>query len=307
VAPFAAFAFALLAWEALASVSIRLGLRFGARTLRTTSTILLCGVILLASTGARAGRDGAASADARAEDEQRSVAEIAAWEALAARTPQDPHILVGLGLARARAGLGSEASRAFLTAALYARDPALASLAYFDLGVTALGRGELEAARDAFFDALALAPADDEARFNLEWALRALREVVPPPAPRGLSPTNEADRKPSDTADPHSAAAGARGSSEPGAKEEQPADSSGGDARPSPGGAPSAGEGSPSTGAADRQAAADASSGAQAPALDAPEAARWLDAVQDDPGRALRDAARRAGGGERSPERSPGW
>jgi Ca-activated chloride channel family protein len=305
VVPFAAIAFALLVWEALASVSIRLRLRGGARALRTTRSTLLCGALLFTSTPSRAATDGA-QPGRDAQEEQRSAAEIAAWEVLAERTPQDPNVLVGLGLARARAGLGSEASRAFLAAALYARDPALASLAYFDLGVTALGRGELEVARDAFFDALALAPGDDEARFNLEWALRALREVVPPPAPRGLGPSNEMDRKPSESADPRSTASGASDSREPGAKDEQP-ESSGGDARPSPGGAPSAAEGTPSEAAAEQRAAADAASGAQAPALEQNEAARWLDAVQDDPGRALRDAARRAGGGERSPERTPGW
>ena len=55
-----------------------------------------------------------------------------------------------------------------MRAALSTNDPALAGLAWYDLGVAALEMGDLERARDAFFDALALTPFDREARFNLE-------------------------------------------------------------------------------------------------------------------------------------------
>jgi Ca-activated chloride channel family protein len=110
---------------------------------------------------------------------------VAALEAALRAHPRDPELLVRLGIARLERGRAEEAARAFGAAALVARDPELAALALYDLGVAQLEAGALEAARDAFFDALALAPADREARFNLEWTLRALasRPPEPPPAP----------------------------------------------------------------------------------------------------------------------------
>jgi tetratricopeptide (TPR) repeat protein len=284
VAPFAALAFALLAAElafgALAAALVGpLSLPSQATRRRSTlpalSTLL---VLLLAAPPRSRG----------AEPDGHALAGIPALEAAAAREPRDPTLLLRLGLARARAGLGPEAERAFLAAALYARDPGLASLAYFDLGVTALERGALERARDAFLDTLALSPADGEARFNLEWTLRALQEAPPP---RGAE-------SPSGAEDPRAGAAdderpgGAETSTERGARGGQ-----------GPHSEPDAGSGAP-TDNAPEAAAGDAP---QAAPLDAADTARWLHAVQDDPGRGLRDAARRAGGGERPPAQAPGW
>ena len=80
--------------------------------------------------------------------------------------------------ARARRHRGRRArARA---AALATREPALAALAYYHLGVAHLAAGELEEARLAFFDALALDPEDAIARFDLEWTLAALARRPPP-------------------------------------------------------------------------------------------------------------------------------
>jgi tetratricopeptide (TPR) repeat protein len=99
-------------------------------------------------------------------------------------SPRDPVLLVELGLERLALGRRDAARRAFLAAALSARDEGLAALAYYDLGVAALEEGDYEAARDAFFDALALDPSDREARYNLEWSLKALPgDETPPPLP----------------------------------------------------------------------------------------------------------------------------
>ncbi len=65
-----------------------------------------------------------------------------------------------------------------------ARDPGDAAVAYYDLGVLEAQRRRFDAARDAFLDALALAPDDAQARFNLEWSLRALTQVPAPPEQR---------------------------------------------------------------------------------------------------------------------------
>lgn len=98
-------------------------------------------------------------------------------------TPGDPALLVELGLERLARGRHDTARRAFLAAALTARDPELASLAYYDLGVAALEEADYAVARDAFFDALALRPGDRKARYNLEWTLKALPDDAPPPPP----------------------------------------------------------------------------------------------------------------------------
>jgi len=86
------------------------------------------------------------------------------------------------GLARLERGDTEGARRALRAAALATRETALAALAYYHLGVAHLAAGELEEARLAFFDALALDPEDAIARFDLEWTLAALARR-PPPSP----------------------------------------------------------------------------------------------------------------------------
>lgn len=107
--------------------------------------------------------------------------------------PDDVPLLVELGAARLERGRRDAAVRAFLAAAAKARTEREAAVAYHDLGVAYLEGDALEAARDAFFDALALRPDDERARFNLEWTLRALA-LQPPP--------QEAPPKPSPPAPP---------------------------------------------------------------------------------------------------------
>jgi tetratricopeptide (TPR) repeat protein len=119
------------------------------------------------------------------------------------RWPDDARALVALGVARAEAGDPVEAARAFAAAAVRARAGGDAALATYDLGVALLEAGDLAGARDAFFDALALAPGDRQAKFNLEWALRALESAPPPPEssePSGEPPPPDAE--PSDEATP---------------------------------------------------------------------------------------------------------
>lgn len=165
-----------------------------------------------------------------------------------------PRALIELGLAQLERARPAAAERAFLAAALTARDPSLAALAYYDLGVTALERGALERARGAFLDALALEPADRQARFNLEWTQQALA--------RGEA--NPARPPPEPSAEP-------RASPPPGPPETQAREP----AAPEP------------------------------EALDQEQLRIWLERVPDDPGFALRAAARRARG-ERSHE-APAW
>src|SRR5271169_1840425 len=109
-------------------------------------------------------------------------------EALVRARPADPLALLRLGLARSREGLHEDATRAYLAAGLDAHDPAVAALAWYDLGVAELAKGDLATARDAFFDALALEPHDPRTQFNLEWTLRALAEHPPPMSQKTREP-----------------------------------------------------------------------------------------------------------------------
>jgi Ca-activated chloride channel family protein len=208
--------------------------------------------------------------------------------------PDDPLALVAVGIARAEAGDAREAERAFLAAALRARDPRAAALAYYDLGVTALGRGDLEGARDAFLDALALAPDDREARFNLEWTLAALAEtpilMMAPPESDAKTPPREGPGQAPGRAGSEAGEADEAADGEV-PQEPQPAE---GEAAARPGETKGAAEGA-------RGAEVGRERAAPAPArLGAKEAARWLEAVRDDPGRALASAAQAA-----TPPRGP--
>ncbi len=162
VAPFAALAFALLALDTLGGLSRWRGLALGASAL-----------VMLGSVSS----------------EERAI------EAHLQARPDDARALLHLGIARAERGSHAEARRAFEAAALRARDPDLAATALYDLGVTALEERDLECARDAFFDALALRPRDRRAVYNLEWTLAALATRTPPPPSARPRPDPDAERQ----------------------------------------------------------------------------------------------------------------
>lgn len=217
VAPFAAAALALLALELAGPFRDR---RLARRGVALTALAL----VLVPLAGADPG-----AADPRAR------------------------VLLELGLGHAHAGRWEEAQRKFLAAALTARSEHRAALAYYDLGVALLETGALEEARDAFFDALALAPRDAAARFNLEWTLRALAAQTDEATEEELL-----EEQPAPTEVPFATdRAAAEQGSEPPRTE-------------APGRAPDP----------------------QLPAFDAEELKRWLAAVEDDPARGLRRTAR---------------
>jgi len=183
VAPVAALAFALLALE----------LARGGRRRRTTRPALAGALAATLAAGVLGST------------------ELRELEAEVRARPHDAGALVALGVARADAGDAEEAARAFFAAAAGADDPELAALAYYDLGVAELALGRWAAASQAFYDALALQPEDLEAKFNLEWSLRALRDTAPPadtepppaapPEPAGSrqEPAGASDPQPAET------------------------------------------------------------------------------------------------------------
>jgi len=264
------------------------------------------------------------------ETQREAESEALAWETLARTRTLHPSELLQLGVARARARRNDEASHAFRAVALGASDTGLAAIAYHDLGVLAVERGDFRAARDAFLDALALLPDDTKIRFNLEWTLRALA-VQPPPARPEQPPRSERDGDPGDRGDP--GGPGDRG--EPGDLDDgrngsqgreaqdhaRPNESSGSepdegpDSRPdsaaaSPG--PPQTEAAPGDDSAARGAAAGRGEGeagtsaerdiAPVPSLDRSQREMWLERAVDDPSRALRNAAAAGRVGRRNSE-----
>lgn len=248
VAPLAALAFALLLVEWIGGPQTLL-----ASLRRRRRSAVAAGVAALSLAAASIAAEGDT---------------IARLEALLRERPGDARLLVALGVARAEQGREEDAAFALRAAAIGAPDPRDAAVAYYDLGVLEVQRKRYEAARDAFLDALALAPEDREARFNLEWSLRALAEAPPEPEQRRA---DEAARQTGERPEPKrpdpSQPPGARKGDGPSPPSELPSPSAANGAEPGRG---------------------------FAPELSPDRAQQWLDAVTDDPGRALRAAARDA-------------
>ncbi len=248
VAPLAGLAFALLLVEWVG----------GPRTLLASLRVRRRGALAAGIAALTLAAVGVAS-------EGDSIARL---EALLRERPGDARLLIALGVARAEQGRDAEAAFALHAAAIGARDPGVAAVAHFDLGVLEVQRKRFAAARDAFLDALALAPDDREAQFNLEWSLHALAEVAAEPEQR--------------RADPAARETGER----PEPKQPDPNQPPG--PRKGDGPTPPAALASPST------ANGTEPGRSFAPELSPDRAQQWLDAVADDPGRALRAAARDA-------------
>jgi hypothetical protein len=138
-------------------------------------------------------------------------------------------------------------------------------------------------ARDAFFDALAYDPGDRQAKFNLEWSLRALESQTPPAPPEATRPPDEPPPEPDASAESEQA-------KEP---QQQPA--------PAPESEPDA--------AAQREGEGEAEAETEKPPpadvapLTPEEVARWLESVRDVPPPGLR----RAHEADSAPRSGPQW
>lgn len=189
--------------------------------------------------------------------------------------PPTPAQLLAVGHDYAEQGDWAAARRVFLAAAVTATDPGLAGLAQHNAGYAALQEGALEAARDAFFDSLALRPRNRRTQFDLEWTLRRLEAQWPPPPP-DAAPRSEPDAAPKPPEAP-----------EPSPDVDLRALHTAGQAE--------GGEAS--------------SDGARAGRvhLGAEERARWLERVEDDSGAALRAAAGEGARFAGRPRGAPTW
>ncbi|MCG8588488.1 MAG: VWA domain-containing protein [Proteobacteria bacterium] len=179
--PLAAAAFLLWSLEA---VFVRRRLR-----LRPVAALALFGGLLLGA----------------GPDAQRTATDLVAMlEDRARVAPLGGTDLVRLGLARAELGDTEAAERALEEAGLRGETPALRALAWYDLGVLAVGREDWKTARDHFWRALSENDDSPHTRFNYEWTRRralaqspAAAEAPPPrpPPARAEPPRRESTRR----------------------------------------------------------------------------------------------------------------
>ena len=110
--------------------------------------------------------------------------------------PEDSAALLRLGVARGAGGrLRRGGARVLRRRGARARPREPPPIAFYDLGVAPSRAAISRRARDAFFDAIALAPDDRRAQFNLEWTLRALA-TRPPPADERQAQEPKEETKP---------------------------------------------------------------------------------------------------------------
>ena len=146
------------------------------RKRRGWSAVLCGAILLLTGTGIdpfqNLYRDNRAGIKALGEDQTDEALE--AFSDAQALAPDDPRVLYNLGLALARKGQLTEADQAWKRASELAEGK-LQRDAWFNRGVAALSAKDPARAARAFGESLLVDPQDEEARRNLEFALRQLQ------------------------------------------------------------------------------------------------------------------------------------
>jgi Ca-activated chloride channel family protein len=120
---------------------------------------------------------------------------VEAFQSAQAASPDRPEAYYNAASALARSGQLRRAVAALEQAIAFADDE-LAAKAYYNLGNVYFEMSRFAEAISAYQDALRLNPEDQDARYNLELALR---RAAPPPA---MTPTTEAPAPPSDAPPP---------------------------------------------------------------------------------------------------------
>jgi Ca-activated chloride channel family protein len=147
------------------------------RTPRRASVALLCMLVLAFpfltgfgdSPGSRNRKGNKYYREGRFDDaltEYRSAQVVA---------PELPELAFNAGDALYRKGVVPDALKEYAKAA-GAADPTLAASASYNAGTAAMNAGDLETAVDLFKASLKLNPADQDAKHNLELALKLLQE-----------------------------------------------------------------------------------------------------------------------------------
>ena len=185
----AAVALLLAQWAIAEGARVRLPLRIGSRrSLHGAGLLGLFLTLLLAGCGGTAAHQkveegNAAYAAGRYDDA------LVAYDAAQDLLPGDPIVGYDIGNTLERLGRFEDAIKASRTAAQGADrndDSRTYVSALYAVGNHALQAQQLEAARDAYIDALLRDPSDADAKHNLELVLRVLQPDQTPP---GATPT----------------------------------------------------------------------------------------------------------------------
>lgn len=143
---------------------------------RLPSTLLLLILLVPGMTGFHFERPSPITEEGnRLLREGRADAALAAYDRALLELPGDPTVQLNRGAALFALGRLEAAQQEFERASL-AADPSLRADAFYDLGNTLLRRERPGEAVMAYKRALALRPDDRQAKWNLELALRRLRE-----------------------------------------------------------------------------------------------------------------------------------
>lgn len=127
---------------------------------------------------------------------------ITAYQAAQVAAPDQPELYYNAASALSNTGELEQAVAA-LEQALQTADADLAASAYYNLGNVYFQAGIYEEAVKAYENALSLNPDDDDARYNLELALKSIPTPTPPPLEQKVEPEQgETDPEVTPTNDP---------------------------------------------------------------------------------------------------------
>jgi len=156
------------------------------------SLLLLPGLPSWADSPARAMKEGI-----RAYDAGKYKKALSRFEAAEVEAPDDPKIRYNAAAGRYKTGDFASAAKEFEQVLSKTNDPKLKAKVYYNLGNTAYRKKALKEASEFYRKALAIIPEDRQAKENLEFVLKALKQQKKQQQPDGgkqKSPENQKDR-----------------------------------------------------------------------------------------------------------------
>ncbi|NOY53389.1 MAG: tetratricopeptide repeat protein [Deltaproteobacteria bacterium] len=135
------------------------------------STLLLTGHSLWAASPTRAMKEGI-----RAYHAKKYKEALTHFEAAEVEAPDDPKIRYNAAAARYRTGDFASAAKEFGQVLSKTEDPKLRAKAYYNLGNTAFREKDLKASSGFYRKALSIDPEDRQAKENLEFVLKAIKQ-----------------------------------------------------------------------------------------------------------------------------------
>jgi len=112
----------------------------------------------------------------RAYDAEKYKEALSHFEAAEVEAPEDPKVRYNAAVARYRTGDFESAAKEFGQVLSKTKDPKLKAKTYYNLGNTAFRKKDLKAAAGFYRKALSITPQDREAKENLAFVLKKMKE-----------------------------------------------------------------------------------------------------------------------------------